>query len=670
MVQNNSQVLVIDRLNDSDPILRIRALQAICNEYRKFVGFHPSIIKLLVSQLNKERHPKVIRWLSYTLANIRGGHIALQAITQKMKQVSDNDVLEWLIASKVKIEIELSNQKIIYPIELYSQQDLLTGVIKSWPYRKIDKEILSILTKALNHSDPSIRKWAALSIGNKKISLPYVKDAIKNCFDDDNYLVREWSMYALKDVATEEDFKAYTIRLEKEPHIRVREWAVKSLPYTESREVPLLLLNELHNNSYLEDPLYAEAVITALSKYVDRNDVRHKLINIIRESNDDIILLSATTSLESYLKENLNNEEIVNILYEAHKQARSDSVKKQIGCLILESFEPSEKEYISSLIQNKKNKSALKAIFSYDRDSILEELLINHDKEYYGNCIKSQKHLKQRQSRVNVKGVNMNIDVGIICALQYPELDYFKKVNNECLKWSEYPIAKEHHLYWKTNITSKTGRLISLIASSPTKMGPIASTILTTKMILHFRPQFIIMVGIAAGTMKPGRNYGDILVADPSIDYQSGKILIDSQGNELFQPDYYPIPLNARITNILNKLQADGTHLDEIRRKFRGNKPETTLNIHIGPLGSGTMVVDSIKPIEEIQKHWRKLIGVEMETYGVYRACKESGEPQPQVISFKSVCDFACDKKNDWQEYAAFVSAEYAYRFIVNDLGF
>jgi nucleoside phosphorylase len=55
---------------------------------------------------------------------------------------------------------------------------------------------------------------------------------------------------------------------------------------------------------------------------------------------------------------------------------------------------------------------------------------------------------------------------------------------------------------------------------------------------------------------------------------------------------------------------------------------------------------------------------VEMETYGVYRACHEAPDPKPRFVSFKSVCDFAAEKSDSWQEYAAFVAAQFAIRFL------
>jgi nucleoside phosphorylase len=54
---------------------------------------------------------------------------------------------------------------------------------------------------------------------------------------------------------------------------------------------------------------------------------------------------------------------------------------------------------------------------------------------------------------------------------------------------------------------------------------------------------------------------------------------------------------------------------------------------------------------------------VEMETYGVYRAVHEASSPKPAVVSFKAVCDFAAEKSDSWQDFAAFMAAEFAAEF-------
>ena len=92
--------------------------------------------------------------------------------------------------------------------------------------------------------------------------------------------------------------------------------------------------------------------------------------------------------------------------------------------------------------------------------------------------------------------------------------------------------------------------------------------------------------------------------------------------------------------------------------------PQAQNRLHVGPVGAADQVIDDASRVLEIQKNWRKLIGVEMETYAVYRACTESPEPKPRFVSFKSVCDFAAEKTDSWQQYAAFVAAEFSIEFL------
>ena len=191
-------------------------------------------------------------------------------------------------------------------------------------------------------------------------------------------------------------------------------------------------------------------------------------------------------------------------------------------------------------------------------------------------------------------------------------------------------------------------------------MGLTAAAIATTHLVLQFRPR---LVAIAAGTRSGGKQYGDVLVADPSVDYNSGKVVF-AGGIREFQPDPYPIGLNPRLRSVLQKYRSAHPLFAEIRKRWPGATPQQPNRLHVGPLGASDQVIDDETKVIEIQKNWRKLIGVEMETYGVYRAVNEAPEPKPRVVSFKAVCDFAAEKSDSWQEYAAFVAAEFAIGFL------
>lgn len=54
-----------------------------------------------------------------------------------------------------------------------------------------------------------------------------------------------------------------------------------------------------------------------------------------------------------------------------------------------------------------------------------------------------------------------------------------------------------------------------------------------------------------------------------------------------------------------------------------------------------------------------------MEAYAVHRACKDAMTPAPIYLSLKSICDFAENKDDDWQPYAALTTTQLCHDFPV-----
>jgi len=254
-------------------------------------------------------------------------------------------------------------------------------------------------------------------------------------------------------------------------------------------------------------------------------------------------------------------------------------------------------------------------------------------------------------------------DIGIICALQYPELEAVISASGGHAHWNEVGDARLTHIYREARIMTVENKPLKVVATTSTSMGLTAAAIATTQLVYQFRPRLVAMVGIAAGTRSGNKQFGDVLVADPSVDYNSGKVVIQG-GIREFQPDPYPIGLNPRLRSVLQRYRSKHQIFEEIRKRWQGPLPAAPNSLHVGPVGAADQVIDDASRIIEIQKNWRKLIGVEMETYGVYRAVLESPEPKPRSVSFKAVCDFAAEKSDSWQEYAAFMAAEFAIEFL------
>jgi nucleoside phosphorylase len=264
------------------------------------------------------------------------------------------------------------------------------------------------------------------------------------------------------------------------------------------------------------------------------------------------------------------------------------------------------------------------------------------------------------------KELRFDSDIGFVCALEQPEFVALHAALGAEANWKEIGSPQYAHVYREAVLETASGKKLRVVATTSSSMGLTAASIVTTQLVLQFRPRIVVMVGIAAGTKDGGKQFGDVLVADPSVDYNSGKV-VRNNGIREFQPDPYPIGLNARLRSLLLRHRGTGLLLQQIRASWEGKVPASENRLHVGPLGAADQVIDDADRIIEIQRNWRKLIGIEMETYGVYRACHEAPEPKPRVVSFKAVCDFAAEKTDSWQEYAAYVAAEFAVRFLKQD---
>lgn len=260
--------------------------------------------------------------------------------------------------------------------------------------------------------------------------------------------------------------------------------------------------------------------------------------------------------------------------------------------------------------------------------------------------------------------VSYDYDVAIITALFKTELESVLNLDGS---WENKEIENDSTTY-KVGVFKKGNISKKIVAVSAPQMGMVASSTLCIKLVKHFRPKYIIMPGIAAG-VKGETNFGDILVADLTYDASSGKIITDNAGNKDFSPNPTPIPLNQDIKEKIRDYESKAEYFFNLKKAWQGNKPDTELKIKIGPLASVPYVIQNSNELSEILKYQRKLIGLEMESYGVFYSAYNGLYPKPIPISIKSVCDFGDkNKADDYQKYAAYTSSHFMYDFILDKL--
>ena len=253
-------------------------------------------------------------------------------------------------------------------------------------------------------------------------------------------------------------------------------------------------------------------------------------------------------------------------------------------------------------------------------------------------------------------------DIVIMTAVQN-EYDAVKKV---FAGWEE---VKEKgdltHYSYTTIITVHQKKNLKIVLVKQDEMGMTAAATLTSKIILKFNPDYIIMCGIAA-CLNSEHNYGDIIIPYEVWNYSSGKIVNAGDGKKyILQQDPKYIQIDSKLkSNIDNDY---GTILYKIKKEWNQTISHD-LNIIHGPMACGTSVVADEEYINEnILKHARKTVGLDMESYGMFYACKFFNM-KTKALCIKSVSDFANkDKGDDYQKYASYTSACFA-KYLIEEI--
>lgn len=192
-------------------------------------------------------------------------------------------------------------------------------------------------------------------------------------------------------------------------------------------------------------------------------------------------------------------------------------------------------------------------------------------------------------------------------------------VYNLYAEWNKITFSGDRQKYYQTEFM-REGIKHKLITAQQDVMGMTSSALLCAKVIAHFRPEYIIMCGIAAGIGEEIEQiYGDILVPDVVWDYSTGKFV--------------------------------GAHV----------RKDNEFHIHIGPMACGSTVVANS---EFVSRRGLPLfpstIGLDMESYSVIYSATNFSSPSPKAVIIKGICDYANEEKSDqYQKFAAYNSSQF-----------
>lgn len=271
--------------------------------------------------------------------------------------------------------------------------------------------------------------------------------------------------------------------------------------------------------------------------------------------------------------------------------------------------------------------------------------------EWINRTINCVGYLQKNSVIIDLEKPPYLVDLVIVCALEKPELEEVLKLP---WNWSSSrpldDVVFVHDGYFEVD-----GRKITVCATSAPRMGMVSTALRSAAVITLLRPRLLVMCGICAG-VRGKANIGDVILADPAWDFQSGKRVRDKDNAQFSISPHQLYPTTSVRTHV-EQIRGDKEELRKIVDRFN-DPPSDMLRVIIGPLASGSAVLADGEVVNEIRAQHRDLIGVEMEVYGMYAAAYGASKPQPLPFALKAVCDFADPGKNDnYQRYASYTSA-------------
>lgn len=263
----------------------------------------------------------------------------------------------------------------------------------------------------------------------------------------------------------------------------------------------------------------------------------------------------------------------------------------------------------------------------------------------------------------NKSNPNSEIDLVILTALNEPELMAFNELISD-VKDPELDV----NFICKEAIFSDSNMSMKIALATPNSMGVAATLITAMQMIHYYNPKYLVLAGIAGGINGKNKNLGDIAIANQVYNYESGKIKFNEDKSvDEFLPSNTPVPINQNLWAMLSEFSEERNNVSNIQNSWKGEERDSILRIHKGSFFCGSSVIASSSKVKDFVNSDRKIVGIDMESYGVQLINKFC--PTVETFIVKSYSDFADEKKDDsCRRYAAFTSAKFVKDFSLSKL--
>lgn len=287
------------------------------------------------------------------------------------------------------------------------------------------------------------------------------------------------------------------------------------------------------------------------------------------------------------------------------------------------------------------------ADFNDDFNSLVTQLL--HVAPGHDSWRDAIKALLQLIQRVEVDESN-DYDICVLNALRAPELEAV---------YSSWPLNLGSETLLSKNILCRTGTILlggkdrRIVCAHLSQMGPVSAAHAATAMLTEYRPRILLMTGICGG-FTDSVKLGDVIVAEKSWDWQAGKW----SGDGTLAP---ALDQRGAAPELVALARSVESRLSSLYQECLLKKPDVAPRLIVGPMVTGSSVVASLDIQKLFRNQHRKMVGVDMECYGLYYAAENHAGAPVRVLCVKTVSDLADEvKSDDLQPYGSNISAGFA----------
>lgn len=210
----------------------------------------------------------------------------------------------------------------------------------------------------------------------------------------------------------------------------------------------------------------------------------------------------------------------------------------------------------------------------------------------------------------------------------------------------------ESPIYYACTFPASKGEC-KIAVTQLSQMGNVEAGIHATQAIGELDPTCVLMVGIAAG-IRGRVSLGDVIVSTQVLYYEQAKQTPKG-------PEVRPISILADHLLLQSAQNCnDGNWCSLVAVKAPQHNGSGPPRVCFGPFAVGDKVVADQSCVSGLMDLHPKLIGVEMESYGIAAAAANT-LTRPRFLAIRGVSDFADEQKDErYRQYASDVAAAFA----------